>query len=72
MTDEQTARQFMKILPILRKADIDVDVLAETFNQIRIEERARCVAIVESYATGYHLPAVQIAARGILAEIQEE
>ena len=72
MTDEQMARQFMDIVGALESIGSEVDVLAETFNQIRIEERARCVAIVEQYTVDHMPGPTQLAARGILHAIREE
>ena len=72
MNDEQIARAFLEQVAIHGMQNHVLQVLTAIIGEARTTERARCVAIVEGYATGYHLPAMQVAARGMLAKIEEE
>ena len=75
-TDKQMALDFMKLSTLSKlwacDSTLAIEVLAETFNQIRIEERARCAAIIERYTDESHPGPVQFAARRTLVAIEEE
>jgi len=72
MTDEQIAREFVQQIRYHCSNSVAVSALRRIMRQVRTTERARCAAIVTAYADDLQPGPVQIAAREMLAAIEEE